>query len=244
MKKILIYGDSNTWGDNFFLGRRISEERQWPNILQEKLGKDYKIISEGLPGRVAGSFDEKEKYKNGKDTFLSIYKSHAPIDILIISLGSNDLQRKYNRNSKNIINDLIWYKDILKKNISDLRIKKKYFKNGKMPRIIYIMPINFNYGITSILFNKNSNSKRLKIIDYFINSNNEIITLNNMPLFKDGIHMNYKGHEIMSEKVYNKITQSKKRSYDRIHKSFSRIKYKKKNNNSDNFVKTKKEKHI
>lgn len=44
MKKILIYGDSNTWGDNFFLGRRIDDDKQWANILQKKLGSDYKVI--------------------------------------------------------------------------------------------------------------------------------------------------------------------------------------------------------
>lgn len=205
MRKILIYGDSNTWGDNFFLGRRISDERQWANILQSKLGSDYKVVQEGLPGRVAGSFDIEEPYKNGKDSFLSIYKSQAPIDILIIALGSNDLQKKYNRAYKNIIEDLLWYKEILEENMSDLRIKKKYFKKGKMPRIIYIMPINFNYGLTSILFNKDSDDKRLKVIDWFKNTDNEIIISNNMPLFKDGIHMNYKGHEMMSEEVMKKI---------------------------------------
>ena len=56
MKKILIYGDSNTWGDNFFLGKRIDDDKQWANILQKKLGSEYKVIQEGLPGRIAGNF--------------------------------------------------------------------------------------------------------------------------------------------------------------------------------------------
>lgn len=69
MKKILIYGDSNTWGDNFLKRQRIDYDKQWPNIIQEKLGNTIKIIAEGLPGRLAGS-DEKEKtYKNRKRLF-------------------------------------------------------------------------------------------------------------------------------------------------------------------------------
>ena len=28
MEKILIYGDSNTWGDNFITGERIPEEKK------------------------------------------------------------------------------------------------------------------------------------------------------------------------------------------------------------------------
>ena len=47
MKKILIYGDSNTWGDNFILGKRIPDEKQWANILQRDLKDSFKIIQEG-----------------------------------------------------------------------------------------------------------------------------------------------------------------------------------------------------
>ena len=96
MKKVLIYGDSNTWGDNFILGERIPDDKQWPNILQNSLGIEFKIIQEGLPGRLAGN-DEKEKvYKNGKDSFIATFRTQAPVDVLIISLGTNDLQLKYN----------------------------------------------------------------------------------------------------------------------------------------------------
>ena len=69
MKKILIYGDSNVWGDNFILGERIPDERQWVNILSEKLGNDYKIYQEGLPGRLAGSIEEEKNIKMVKIHF-------------------------------------------------------------------------------------------------------------------------------------------------------------------------------
>lgn len=49
MKKILIYGDSNTWGDNFHTGVRISDDKQWPNILSSKLGDNYIVYQEKLP---------------------------------------------------------------------------------------------------------------------------------------------------------------------------------------------------
>ena len=205
MKKILIYGDSNTWGDNLFLGRRIDDDKQWANILQRKLGSEYKVIQEGLPGRIAGNFDMEEPFKNGKDSFLSIYKSHAPIDILIIALGSNDLQIKYNKDYKDIIKDLLWYKEALIEDNSDLLHKNKYYNKGELPKIIYIMPINFKYGLTQPLFNKDSEEKRKKIIKYFNSHNCDIICLNGVPLFKDGLHMNYEGHEMMSEEVLKKI---------------------------------------
>ena len=47
--------------------------------------------------------------------------------------------------------------------------------------------------------------KREKIIKYFNSHNYDIIYLNDVPLFKDGLHMNYEGHEMMSEEVFKKI---------------------------------------
>lgn len=46
MKKILCYGDSNTWGQAAF-GGRIEGEEQWPNILQALLPSSCKVIQEG-----------------------------------------------------------------------------------------------------------------------------------------------------------------------------------------------------
>lgn len=53
MKSILIYGDSNVWGDGDISGRRIPMQCQWPNILRKNLGYEYLIYQEGLPVRPA-----------------------------------------------------------------------------------------------------------------------------------------------------------------------------------------------
>lgn len=37
MKKNLIYGGSNTWECNFITGERITDDKQWPHILEAKL---------------------------------------------------------------------------------------------------------------------------------------------------------------------------------------------------------------
>ena len=192
MQKILIYGDSNTWGDNFNTGKRIPTSKQWPNILKKKLGRKYQIFQEGLPGRLAGD-EEERKYKNGKDTFLSIFKTCAPVDIIFIVLGTNDLQIKYNKSSKKIIEDLKWYKEILEIEYEDDKVK--YF-NSKFPKIYYVMPINFD---NEYIFDELSEKKRLEVINYFRNNNDyNVIFPGNMTLF-DGIHLDYEGHENMAK---------------------------------------------
>ena len=200
MKKILVYGDSNTWGDNFLTRRRIPDDKQWCNILQEKLGDDYKVYQEGLPGRFAGSVDKNEIYKNGIDTFLSTYKSIAPLDILIISLGSNDLRPENNRTAEDIINDLLSYKELLEKEFNE--DNNRYF-NGKLPEIIYLLPVNFALPGAEYkdLFDK-TEKNRQNIIKYFNDNNIKNIYFNDIDLCEDGLHMNEIGHKIVADKVY------------------------------------------
>lgn len=202
MKKILVYGDSNVWGDNFITGIRIPDNKQWVNILQSKIGNEYKILQEGLPGRLAGNDEVEKKYKNGKATFISTFRTNAPVDKLIIALGTNDLQFKYNKTSKEIIEDLLWYQEVLEDMILDEDDKKKYFVNSKLPEIIYILPSNFDYKENaSVIFDEEKENERRKIIKYFNDNNIKNIYFNDIDLFDDGIHFNYEGHKKMAEKV-------------------------------------------
>ncbi len=198
LKKILVYGDSNTWGDNFITGRRIADDKQWINILRKKYNQKYLFLQEGLPGRLAGNDENIKRYKNGQDTFISTFRTNAPVDIIIISLGTNDLQLKYNKTSEKIISDLLWYKEKIEESFNDIEDRKKYF-NNKMPKIIYILPINFDYKVNAKeIFNYECEIKRQEIIKYFKDARINAITSNNMNLFEDGIHLNNNGHETMA----------------------------------------------
>lgn len=205
MKKILIFGDSNTWGDNFITKMRIPEDKQWVNILKNKLGDDYVIFQEGLPGRLCGDAEKTKIYKNGKLTFLSTYRTCSPVDYVIIALGTNDLQLKYNCTSKEIFNNLEWYKNILISEFEDEDNKNKYFYN-KLPKILYILPINFDYkDKAKDLFDVNSENERLDIYKKFKDSDNLFIFNSDYELFDDGIHLNYDGHKKMAQRVYEVI---------------------------------------
>ncbi|MCI6107230.1 MAG: hypothetical protein SOU84_04260 [Candidatus Faecimonas sp.] len=203
MKKILIYGDSNTWGDNFITGERIPEEKQWVNILRTKYGNKYQFFQEGLPGRIAGNEETIKTYKNGKDTFISTFRTNAPVDKIIIALGTNDLQIKYQKTKDKIIEDLLWYKKQIEESYADLEDQKKYFNDKKLPEIIYILPINFDYqDKASVIFDKESEEKRQQIIREFQKDKKlKTIVANDLELFDDGIHLNYQGHEQMASLV-------------------------------------------
>ena len=53
MKKILCYGDSNTFGYNPETGGRYDKNTRWSGILSYLLKENYEIIEEGMNNRTA-----------------------------------------------------------------------------------------------------------------------------------------------------------------------------------------------
>ncbi|RUU58327.1 SGNH/GDSL hydrolase family protein [Mesorhizobium sp. M2C.T.Ca.TU.002.02.1.1] len=93
MKTILCYGDSLTWGyDAGSLGRHALEDR-WPSVLGAALGEGVEVIAEGLNGRTT-AFDEylAGADRNGARILPTILTSHAPLDLVILMLGANDMK--------------------------------------------------------------------------------------------------------------------------------------------------------
>jgi lysophospholipase L1-like esterase len=92
MKTVLCYGDSLTWGYSAEGGRHRLEDR-WPSVLEKHLGGDVQVIAEGLNGRTT-AFDDHlaGADRNGARLLPTILTSHAPIDLVIIMLGANDMK--------------------------------------------------------------------------------------------------------------------------------------------------------
>ncbi len=93
MKTVLCYGDSLTWGSDPETGGRHPYEDRWPNVLQQALGPSTQVIAEGLRGRTT-AFDEHlaDCDRNGARILPTVLYTHAPIDLVILALGSNDLK--------------------------------------------------------------------------------------------------------------------------------------------------------
>lgn len=109
MKRILVYGDSNTWGFDPAAWNsaamelmRYSEDIRWTGLLQKALGKDAVIIEEGLCGRTTAFDDEECDGRNGLAALPAILKANQPLDAAIIMLGTNDCKSAFNASSKEI----------------------------------------------------------------------------------------------------------------------------------------------
>lgn len=93
MKTILCYGDSITWGSDAETGGRHAFQDRWPNVLQQRLGPGVHVIADGLRGRTT-AYDEHLAAcdRNGVRILPTALYTHAPLDLVILLLGSNDMK--------------------------------------------------------------------------------------------------------------------------------------------------------
>ncbi len=92
MKNILCYGDSNTWGYTPGTGVRYAPNVRWTGVLQKNLGSEYRIIEDGQNARTSVYEDMWSPWRCGKDTLPATLIAQKPLDLLILSLGTNDLK--------------------------------------------------------------------------------------------------------------------------------------------------------
>ena len=91
-KRILCYGDSNAWGYMPGTGMRYAENQRWPGIVSKLLADSCLVIEDNISGRTTVFDDPYLDYRNGKTGLGYALAAHAPLDLVILSLGTNDLK--------------------------------------------------------------------------------------------------------------------------------------------------------
>lgn len=100
MKTILAFGDSNTWGakpvEKLGVIERHAHDDRWTSVMQAALGDAYRVIPEGLNARTTVFDDPIDgAHKNGRPYLFPCLESHAPLDLVIVALGVNDLKTRF-----------------------------------------------------------------------------------------------------------------------------------------------------
>ena len=87
MRKLVLYGDSNTYGydPGIPMGGRYPAEARWPDLLSGLLGEEWKVIAHGLNGRKIPEVPESGDY------VLKLLEEAGEDGIFVVMLGSNDL---------------------------------------------------------------------------------------------------------------------------------------------------------
>ncbi len=204
MKRILCYGDSNTWG--FIPGstrKRFDENTRWTRLLQNLLNGDFEIIEEGLCGRTLCTVDKRlEKVgKNGFSYFVPCVNSHDKFDILILMLGTNELKKVNNASAQDVLIMLSKYVEFIENYRSEQ-------DGGKILPIICGIPNLYEEQCNQIRKNDKFDGaeKKCKEVNILYKNyceENGIIFVDNSDLEVgiDGLHLNQIGHKQLAEKL-------------------------------------------
>lgn len=129
-RTILCYGDSNTWGNVPRSDERYPRDIRWPGALQDILGTEYDVISEGLCGRTFVAENPEKPHRTGITHLQVILESADPVDVVIIMLGTNDIKSTYKLTPVDIAGHL-------SQTIEFIRNEKEL---NKTPKILVICP--------------------------------------------------------------------------------------------------------
>lgn len=116
-KKILVYGDSNTWGwigvHEAFPSSRYGDDERWAGIMATELGDEYDVAVDGLTVR-ATNLDDAMDWNaitadmfNGAKMLPAAIAREMPVDLVIIALGTNDLKADTNRSAAEVADAII-----------------------------------------------------------------------------------------------------------------------------------------
>jgi len=95
LPSVVCYGDSNTHGAIGTTGRRHPRDVRWPGVVAAALAGRAVVIEEGLNGRTTIWDDPFAAGRNGRTYLLPCLASHAPVAVVVIMLGTNDLKAIY-----------------------------------------------------------------------------------------------------------------------------------------------------
>ncbi|HIS03906.1 MAG TPA: hypothetical protein IAA75_08420 [Candidatus Pullichristensenella avicola] len=107
MKRILCYGDSNTWGFNPHgcdevsgAHLRYGEDVRWTAQLARLLS--CTVLEAGLNGRTTVFDDPTSEGRNGLAHLAPILLSCDPVDAVVVMLGTNDVKDMFSAPALNI----------------------------------------------------------------------------------------------------------------------------------------------
>jgi lysophospholipase L1-like esterase len=91
--RILVYGDSNSWGyPDDGSGIRMAADTRWPQVMGAALGRE--VIEDCLCGRTTAHDDPLmwDQAMNGLRHIATAVRAQAPLDTVVIMLGTNDFK--------------------------------------------------------------------------------------------------------------------------------------------------------
>lgn len=205
MKNILCFGDSNTFGSNPAGGRHPRYVR-WTGRLQELLGEEFYVIEEGMGGRNTVWDDPLEPLRNGLAVLPVCLQSHQPLDMVIISLGTNDCKSIFHASPRVIAAGV----DAICCAVE----RFPYRDGGPAPKLLIVSPIHISEDIensTFVSYDQSSADKSRELAPFYkkVAEQHGTLFLDASQVASasdlDKLHLDGEGHRAMAEALYSLI---------------------------------------
>lgn len=204
--KILFFGDSNTWG---YDAKDASRQSHRFTQLIKQAFTEHEVIEEGLCGRTLCLDDPYDEDRNGAKMISMVLKTHAPVDVVFIMLGTNDAKRQF---STNVIS--------IEKGIRTLMYKalnpEIYRDGSNTPQFFVVCPPKMNIDG---LKNERTKSNFGQIGFEILNNTKpylekgcsglavKVIDTHAVAGSLDGIHMDESGHKLVADALISVIKE-------------------------------------
>ena len=208
-KRILCFGDSNTWGYDP-RGGRYDEETRWPMRLQTLLGEGYTVVEEGFNGRTCVYDDPIEGgYKSGAAYLPPCLMSHNPLDLVIIMLGTNDTKRRFNLTPMTIGEGMMQLIRLTRLYAADVQ--------GNPPKVLVVAPPPIRENLMKSRHGECFGEQAVAVSKGLAAEYARIAKLLRCEFFDaaswaevssiDAVHLTKEGHLGLAEGLFRKITQ-------------------------------------
>ena len=207
MKRILCYGDSNTWG--YISGTdhlRYAENKRWTGLLAKKLGRKYQVIEEGLNSRTLYSVDKRpgREGRVGFDYLKPCLDTHDKIDCFVLMLGTNEFKADYNNTAEQISAMLIKFIEYIKNYKSQIdKTAPKLILSG-----VALVNENTEYAKKDGMYNgATEKSVNLNVLMKKYCQENGVTYIDNTDLEVgvDGVHFTEQSHKILAQRIYERV---------------------------------------
>ncbi len=196
MKKIICFGDSNTYGYNPKDGSRYPKSIRWTGLLSKNLENKYTVVEAGLNDRNCFINHQGGALYVGHSAILDYLDND--ISLIVFALGINDLQFKYNVNLDDFKTGLLY-------TLNKIKLYKK---------ILLCPPCltkDVLYGNFAHQFDIKSIEKSKKLSEIYKEiskkTNSDFIDLNNIVKVSpiDGLHLDPVQHRLIANCLTEKI---------------------------------------
>jgi lysophospholipase L1-like esterase len=202
MRTILCFGDSNTWGADPASPNRFPRGVRWPSRLASALGDEWEVISEGLNGRTATLDSPVSEGRNGLTYLLPCLHSHAPLDIVVIYLGTNDAGDRYSLPAEDVATAVGRLVRVVRTSEAG--------PDGGAPEVLVVCPPPFGRLDPDGTFAQ-AGEKSRRLGRFFAEMcellDSELLDLDGIAAYSDldGIHLDADGHAAVAQAVEQRV---------------------------------------